>query len=212
MKILSPTKQNITIAAETIKSGGLVAFPTETVYGLGANGFDSIAVARIFKAKNRPEFQALSLMLPDKSFVDKVAVIENEKVTLMIEKFLPGPLTIVLPKKDSVPDIVTGGKKTVGIRIPNNSIALELLSLAETPVAAPSANLYGKPAPTTAEDVAKQLSDSIDIIIDGGKTDLGIASTIIEVVNNKFILLRAGGLSVKTIEKTINEKIEFRAL
>ena len=207
MKILSPTKENLRIAANAIKSGLLVAFPTETVYGLGADGFNPSAVTNVFKAKKRPPYQSLSLMLPDKSFVEKIAEVESEKVKMLIEKFLPGPLTIVLPKKDFVPEIVTGGKKTVGIRIPANQIALKFLSLTETPIVAPSANLFGQPSPTTAMNVAEQLGEGVDFIIDGGKTDLRIASTIIQVVNNKYTLLRQGAISVKEIEKEIDVKI-----
>ncbi len=207
MKLLSPTKENLQTAAKAIKSGLLVAFPTETVYGLGADGFNPTAVAKIFEVKRRPEFQALSLMLPDKSYIKEVAELDNKKAIYLIEKFLPGPLTLVLPKKKSVPDIVTGGKATVGIRIPENRIALDLLHLADIPVAAPSANLYGKLSPTSAEHVAEQLGESVDFIIDGGETRLGLESTIIEVVNNKFTLLRNGGIPVEEIEKAIDEKI-----
>ncbi len=207
MKLLSPTKENLQTAAKAIKSGLLVAFPTETVYGLGADGFNPTAVAKIFEVKRRPEFQSLSLMLPDKSYIKEVAELDNKKAIYLIEKFLPGPLTLVLPKKKSVPDIVTGGKATVGIRIPENRIALNLLHLAGIPVAAPSANLYGKLSPTSAEHVAEQFGESVDFIIDGGETRLGLESTIIEVVNNKFTLLRNGGIPVEEIEKAIDEKI-----
>ncbi len=207
MNLLTPTKKNLLVAAKAIRAGLLVAFPTETVYGLGADAFNPTAVEKIFKVKMRPESQSLSLMLPDKSFIDKVAEIENQKVKLLIKKFLPGPLTIVLPKKDSVPDIVTGGKNTVGIRIPANRIALDFLSLAQTPIVAPSANLFGRPSPQRATDVAEQLGDNIDFIIDGGKTDLGVSSTIIEIVNNNFSLLRQGSISVEEIEKEIRVKI-----
>ncbi len=207
MKLLSPTKENLETAAKAIKSGLLVAFPTETVYGLGADGFNPTAVAKIYEVKQRPEFQSLSLMLPDKSYIKEVAEVENEKAIYLIEKFLPGPLTLVLPKKESVPDIVTGGKATVGIRIPENRIALDLLHLAGIPVAAPSANLYGKLSPTSAEHVAEQLGESVDFIIDGGETRLGLESTIIEIVNNTFTLLRNGGIPVEEIEKAIDEKI-----
>ncbi len=211
MKILSPTKTNINLAATAIKSGGLVAFPTETVYGLGANGFDSIAVAKIFEAKNRPSFNPLILHLPSKSYLEQVTTCTNEKVMLLIDSFLPGPLTLVLPKSKNVPEIVSAGNPSVGIRIPDNKIALDFISACEVPVAAPSANMFGMLSPTTAEHVAEQLGERIDFIIDGGNCNVGVESTIIEFDGNDFHILRHGGLPVEKIEKLLDEKLPFKS-
>jgi L-threonylcarbamoyladenylate synthase len=211
MKILSPTKENIRLAASAIKSGGLVAFPTETVYGLGANGFDSIAVAKIFKAKNRPSFNPLILHLPSKSYLEKVTTCTNEKVMMLIENFLPGPLTLVLPKSNNVPEIVSAGNPTVGIRIPDNKIALDFISACEVPIAAPSANMFGMLSPTTAAHVADQLGERIDFIIDGGSCNVGVESTIIEFDGSRFYILRHGGLPVEKIESLLDEKLPFKS-
>jgi L-threonylcarbamoyladenylate synthase len=176
-----------------------VAFPTETVYGLGANALNPIAVARIFELKERPSFDPLIVHISSFDTLNLLTGKLDEKVKLLAEKFWPGPLTIVLPKSELVPDIVTSGLPTVGIRMPDNVIALELITKAGCPVAAPSANKFGKLSPTKASHVAKQLPD-VDYILDGGETSIGIESTIVSVEGDVCTLLRPGKITLNDID------------
>lgn len=201
MNLFIANNESIQHAAQIIKSGGLVAFPTETVYGLGADGLNPIAVAKIFEAKKRPTFNPLILHIADKNWFTKLASSIDKNVELLIEKFMPGPLTLVLPKKDIVPDIVTSGNSTVAIRMPNHLVALELIKEAGTPIAAPSANKFGHLSPTEAIHVQKYLGSKVDLILDGGKCSVGIESTIIQYEEENFYLLRHGGISKEEIEK-----------
>ncbi len=204
------SKENIELAASIIKKGGLVAFPTETVYGLGADGFNPIAVAKIFEAKNRPAFNPLILHVAEKEDIQKVTTCRDEKVFDLIEKFMPGPLTLILPKTEGVPEIVTAGKSSVGVRMPANAVAREFISTCGVPVAAPSANKFGMLSPTSAKHVEKQLGDKVNLILDGGESDVGVESTIIEYFEGKFFVLRYGGLPVEEIESTLGEKLIFK--
>lgn len=192
----------IIYAANIIKQGGLVAFPTETVYGLGANALNPIAVAKIFEAKERPSFDPLIVHIANMQQLESLVLNYDERVYKLAEKYWPGPLTIVLPKSNIVADIVTSGLTTVGIRMPNNKIALELISKSECPIAAPSANKFGRISPTTAEHVRKQL-DKVDYILDGGKTTVGIESTIIKLTELGFQILRNGIITQDELEKII---------
>ena len=201
--MLKPNKKNLKRAAEIIKRGGLVAFPTETVYGLGADAFNPRAVAKIFKVKNRPQFDPLIVHIADLKDATRLCKI-NRKAKLLMEKFWPGPLTLVLPKLDIVPDIVTAGLKTVAIRMPSHPKALEFIKMASVPIAAPSANPFGYLSPTEAIHVAKQIGNKIDLIIDGGKCAVGIESTVLEVSRQPTVL-RLGGLPVEKIEKAIGK-------
>ena len=205
MNLVKANNASIRQAAEIIKNGGLVAFPTETVYGLGADGLNSIAVAKIFEAKKRPAFNPLILHIADKSWLKKFSDIKNEKVDRLIDKFWPGPLTLVLPKTEIVPDIVTSGNPTVAVRMPNHPVALQLIKECGTPIAAPSANKFGHLSPTEASHVAKYLGDKVDMILDGGKCSVGVESTIVQLHENEIFLLRPGGLSKEEIEKEIGE-------
>lgn len=205
MKILKATDEAVEKAAAIIKDGGIVAFPTETVYGLGADGLNSIAVAKIFETKKRPAFNPLILHIADKSDLIKLAVVENDRIEKLIDKFWPGPLTLVLPKLDLVPDIVTSGNPTVAIRMPDHPVAIELIKKCGTPIAAPSANRFGHLSPTEAAHVFKSIGDKVDLIIDGGKCSIGVESSIVQYVNNKFYLLRPGGLSKEEIQNEIGE-------
>ncbi len=207
MSIYKENNTNIALAAEKIRNGELVAFPTETVYGLGADGLNSIAVAKIFEVKNRPTFNPLILHINSIEQLHEVADISNTKTLLLIKNFWPGPLTLVLPKKKIVPSIVTAGNDTVAVRMPANRTALELIYNSGKPIAAPSANKFGMLSPTSAEHVEKQLGTKIDFILDGGTCDVGIESTILQVTAKQFILLRPGGLPVEIIESIINEKV-----
>jgi len=198
--ILEATSENIAKAAEEIRRGNIVAFPTETVYGLGADGLNPIAVSKIFEAKNRPSFNPLIIHLCEHSQIHDVCSYTDDRIDRLTEKFWPGPLTIVLPKKDIIPDIVTAGHETVAVRMPDHPVALELISRSGSPIAAPSANTFGFLSPTSAIHVNKQLEGKVDIILDGGESYVGVESTIIELIDNQFKLLRPGGLAKEDIE------------
>ncbi|KJJ85531.1 tRNA threonylcarbamoyladenosine biosynthesis protein [Candidatus Omnitrophus magneticus] len=193
-------------AAEFIKKGGLVAFPTETVYGLGAKGTDEKAVAKIFEAKARPLEDPLIVHIKDKNDLYKIAKDVPRLAEKLIEKFWPGPLTIILKKNKNIPDIVTAGLDTVAVRMPSNPIARVLIELSDVSIPAPSANLFGRPSPTSAEHVLNDLDSRIDMVIDGGICDIGLESTVIEFRGNEAAILRPGGITLERlceIEKNI---------
>jgi L-threonylcarbamoyladenylate synthase len=194
--------ENIIIAAKCIQEGKVVAFPTETVYGLGANAFNPIAVAKIFELKERPSFDPLIIHIANLAQLEKLVLSKDERVYKLAEKFWPGPLTMVLPKSNIVPDIVTSGLSTVGIRMPGNEIALELIRKSDCPIAAPSANKFGRISPTTAAHVKKQLPN-VDYILEGGKTTVGIESTIIRLTDFGFQILRNGIITQEELETII---------
>jgi L-threonylcarbamoyladenylate synthase len=205
MNILKANINAIRKGAEIIKSGGLVAFPTETVYGLGADGLNPIAVAKIFEVKRRPSFNPLILHIAKKSDLAKFTNYDDSRIDKLIDSFWPGPLTLVLPKKKIVPGIVTSGNETVAIRMPNHKVALDLIKKSGVPIAAPSANKFGNLSPTNAIHVYKSLGESIELILDGGKCKIGLESTIIEVRDNNMILLRPGGLSKEEVEDVVGK-------
>jgi L-threonylcarbamoyladenylate synthase len=185
------TEESIRKAAEYIQEGKVVAFPTETVYGLGANALNPLAVAKIYELKERPSFDPLIVHIADLTDIEKLTASKDERVQRLAEKFWPGPLTIVLPRSSIVPEIVTSGLNSVGIRMPANEIALQLIKVSGCPIAAPSANKFGRISPTIADHVRKQIA-AVDYIIDGGKTSVGIESTIIELTPKGFRILRNG--------------------
>lgn len=191
------------VAAAILKQGGLVALPTETVYGLGANALDAVAVARIFAAKERPFFDPLIVHLADIDWLPRVAAEFPAIARRLAERFWPGPLTLVLPKTDAVPELVTSGLSSVGIRIPDHELTRQVLRLANVPVAAPSANPFGRLSPTTAEHVQKQLGGRIDAILDGGPCRVGVESTILRVDGDQVIQLRPGGIPLEQIEALV---------
>ena len=205
MAILKSNNENIHRAASELKVGNLVAFPTETVYGLGADGLNKLAVAKIFETKKRPTFNPLILHVSSIEMLNEVASYTSDKISLLTEKFWPGPLTLILKKKEIVPYIVTSGLETVAVRMPNNKIALDLINKLGRPIAAPSANSFSKLSPTKAEHVEKQLGDKVDLILDGGMCKVGVESTIVEVNENGQFLLRPGGIAKEEIEKLIGE-------
>ncbi len=207
MKLLQANKFSIEEAAQVIKDGGLVAFPTETVYGLGANGLNPTATAKIFAAKGRPRFNPLILHICNISQIEQISTIDLKTVEKLTQAFFPGPLTLVVPKSNIVPDIITAGNPTVALRMPKHPVALELIKAAGVPIAAPSANKFGKLSPTTAEHVASQLKSKVDIILDGGQSSVGVESTIIEVTGDDYFLLRPGGLSIEDIESVLGKKL-----
>jgi L-threonylcarbamoyladenylate synthase len=186
-------KEAIATAAAILQKGGLVAFPTETVYGLGANALNEKAVKSIFAAKGRPADNPLIVHISDREEVLPLVSSFSMTARLLAEKFWPGPLTMVLPVSDAVPKIVTAGLDTVGIRLPANDYARELISAAGVPVAAPSANVSGSPSPTSAEHVYHDLAGKIDLILDGGSCEVGVESTVLDLVGPVPVVLRPGG-------------------
>lgn len=201
--------KDILKAAQLLEQGRLVAIPTETVYGLSANALDTTAVAGIFRAKNRPTFDPLIIhtysIEKAKEYVTKFPV-ELEKLA---KAFWPGPLTLLLPKKNVIPDLVTSGLSNVAVRIPNHPLTLQLLKEINFPLAAPSANPFGYISPTKPEHVNKQLGNEIDYILDGGACEVGIESTIVGIENGKVCVYRLGGLNIEQIEKVVG-KVELK--
>ena len=187
-------------AAEIIKSGGLVVFPTETVYGLGADGFNEEACRRIYEVKGRPPHKPLSLMVADREMIDVIAEV-TPLAQRLIGEFLPGALTLILPKKAVVPDFVTAGSQTVGVRMPDNEVALALIRAAQCPIAAPSANFSNEPPPTTAQEVLKSFEGRIPLILDGGTCRFGVSSTIVDLSGEKPRILREGAISVERLNR-----------
>jgi len=199
--VVKPTSENIERAAELLKRGELVAFPTETVYGLGAVAFNERAVAKIFELKRRPSFDPLIVHIADISMLEEVCYL-NEKAEKLIEKFWPGPLTLVLPKKHRVPGIVTSGLSTVAVRMPAHRVALELIKCCGLPVAAPSANPFGSLSPTKAEHVFSYFGEEL-FIIDGGECRVGVESTIVDLTQEEPVVLRPGGISLEELGKVL---------
>ena len=189
-----PLAGQLTLPANILRTGGLVAFPTETVYGLGGNALDAGAANKIYTAKGRPSDNPLIVHIARPSDAEKYAV-SNPLYEKLAKAFMPGPLTVVLPKKDNIPLSVTGGLQTVGIRCPGDPVARELIRLADVPVAAPSANVSGRPSPTAASHVRDDLNGRIDCIIDGGEAEVGLESTIVKIDGERLILLRPGAIT-----------------
>lgn len=200
--VVSPTPENLERAAQIIRSGGLVAFPTETVYGLGANALNARAAAKIFEAKERPGFDPLIVHVVDREMLQKVVQDIPAVAERLMERFWPGPLTLVLPKSDRIPGIVTSGLSTVAVRMPAHPVAQELIRRAGVPVAAPSANPFGYLSPTRAEHVERMLGERVDLILDGGRTEFGVESTIV-LLAEKPIVLRYGAVAVEELEKVL---------
>lgn len=205
--------EKIKQASEAIKQGKLVLFPTETVYGIGANALDENAVKKIYEAKGRasdnPLIAHISNLEMLKKLVKEVGNIEKK----LIDAFWPGPLTIIFNKTGIVPKIITAGLETVAIRMPSNEIARKLIEYSETPIAAPSANISGKPSGTLVEDILQELDGKVEYIIDGGKVDIGVESTVVRVIDNKVHILRPGKITKEEIEKLgIEVEIEKQIL
>lgn len=190
-------------AAEKIRDGGIVAFPTETVYGLGADAFNPKAVVKIFEAKERPLEDPLILHIAQREDLYKSTEDIPDIALRLADEFWPGPLTLVLKRSKDIPDIVTGGLDTVAIRVPANKVALSLIKFCQTPIAAPSANLFGRLSPTTAQHVLDDLNEKVDIVIDGGKALVGVESTILDLTQNPPLILRPGGVSMERLNRVI---------
>ena len=196
---------DIAAAANCLRKGDLVGIPTETVYGLAANALNPEAVASIFTAKNRPFFDPLIVHLHAEKEVSRYVSHYPEKARILAKAFWPGPLTLVLPKNDIIPDLVTAGQDTVGIRVPSHPVCLSLLQSLDFPLAAPSANPFGYVSPTTAQHVADQLGEKVCYILDGGPCEVGVESTIVGFVDDEPILYRLGGISVEAIEAIVGK-------
>lgn len=200
-----PDREILARAAAVLKRGGLVAFPTETVYGLGANGLDAAAAARIYQAKGRPSDNPLILHIADPREVDTLAVVVPANARALMDKYWPGPLTVVFRRRECVPDAVTGGLDTVAVRLPDSVVARELIALAGVAIAAPSANTSGRPSPTTAQAVAGDLGGRIDMILDAGPCDIGVESTVVDCTTPVPTLLRPGGVTLEMLKDTLGE-------
>jgi L-threonylcarbamoyladenylate synthase len=199
-------------AVELLRRGGTVAFPTETVYGLGANALDQAAVERIFTAKERPEWDPIIVHISNQVMLEHVAVISDdlsERVDALMEAFWPGPLTLLLPRTSAVPDAVTAGRPLVGVRMPAHPLALELIEAAQMPLAAPSANRFGRISPTTAQHVLEDLDGRIDAVLDGGPTMVGVESTVLDV--EQMLIYRPGAVTAEMIAAVAGEVTVFQA-
>ena len=198
-----PIGDDVAFAAELLRAGAIVAIPTETVYGLAANAFDEAAVLKVFEAKQRPSFDPLIVHIGKREDVHRVVKELPPGAEALMDAFWPGPLTLVLPKQSAVPDLVTSGLDTVGVRMPAHPLAFELLRTLDFPLAAPSANPFGYVSPTTAQHVADQLGERIPYILDGGPCSVGVESTIVGWEDDRWVLYRPGGIAVERIEEVI---------
>lgn len=192
-------------AGQLIATGGLVAFPTETVYGIGANALDEQSISKIYEAKGRPSDNPLIMHIADFSEVDRYVLEIKETAKALMKAFWPGPLTLIFKKNDIVPKGITGGLETVAIRMPSHPIASRIIRYAGVPVAAPSANLSGKPSPTRGRHVVEDLNGRVNMIIDGGKATLGLESTVLDVSGDRPCILRPGSITKRMIEEVIGE-------
>ena len=199
------TKQKLQQAAEILKRGGLVGIPTETVYGLGANGLNEEAVANIFKAKGRPQDNPLILHIPDVGWLDRYCVNIPDSAYRLANAFWPGPLTMILERKPIVPDVVTAGRDTVGMRCPDHTLCRKLIAAADVPVAAPSGNLSGRPSPTTAQHMLEDMDGKIDAILEGGSCNVGLESTIVDLTCDPPQLLRPGGVTLEQLREVLGQ-------
>lgn len=202
---LNPKRDLIHFAAEIIKKGGIVAFPTETVYGLGADAFNHEAVFKIFRAKKRPADNPIIVHVSGKAQVYRLAKEVPRQAEELMDRFWPGPLTIVFKKVKALPEIVTAGLDTVAVRMPDHKVALALIEESETPIAAPSANLAGKPSPTTAQHVIDDLAGRTDAILDAGPTKIGVESTVIDMTIQPPQILRSGGMPYEDLVNVLGQ-------
>lgn len=210
VKPSEPDESAVAEAGRTCREGGLVAFPTETVYGLGTNALDAGAVRRLFAVKQRPITRALSIMVASVAEALPLAADVPPGARKLMDELLPGPLTIILRASDAVLDLVIGGCGRVGIRVPDAGVTRAFLEACRCPVAAPSANIHGTPSPRSAEDVMAQLDGVIDLVLDGGPTELGVDSSVIDMTTDPPTLLRPGALSVGNLERALGQPIARR--
>ena len=205
--ILGTEKEDIEKGAQIIKDGGLVAFPTETVYGLGANGLAAEAAGKIYTAKGRPSDNPMILHIAEKEELLKLTDSLTEDMKILMEKFWPGPLTMVVPAKPIVPKVTTGGLNTVAVRMPVNQVALALIKASGVPLAAPSANASGKPSPTTGLHVMDDLNGRIDAVIMGDTCSIGIESTVVDMTGDVPMILRPGKLTAEDLSEALGKEV-----
>jgi len=206
-----PQSEAIAQAASLIRLGQLVAFPTETVYGLGADAMNECAIQRLFEAKGRPADNPLIVHICDRAMFDRVAAGVSALAKQLIERFWPGPLTLVLKRKPEVAPSVSAGLPSVAVRMPANTVAIELIKAAHTPIAAPSANISGRPSPTSASHVLQDLDGRIDLILDGGTTHVGIESTVLDVTTDQPMILRPGAITREMIDEVIGGVVHAKS-
>ena len=206
--ITNPSEQELDMLVSTLRNGELVSIPTETVYGLGANGLDPEAMDKIYAAKGRPSDNPLILHVPNSESIKPLVTEVSNTAQLLMDTFWPGPLTITLPKSDLVPDRATGGLPRVALRCPDHDGCRVLLQRAGIPIAAPSANISGRPSPTTAQDVYNDMNGRISYILDAGPCTIGVESTVVEVHDDKVIILRPGGITKAQLE-TVVSNVEY---
>ena len=190
--------------SQIIRNGGIVVFPTETVYGIGTNGLNKESISRLYEVKQRPINKPISLLVSSIEMAETIAKDITDMEYKLMEKFFPGPLTIILKKKSIVPDNLTNNNDTVGIRMPDNIIAKKLIEYSNVPIATPSANISGKPSGTDINTIMNDFKDKVDYYIDGGKSKLGIGSTIVKLENGYPVILREGSISKKQILECLN--------
>ena len=201
------TEYELDEVANTIREGKLVVFPTETVYGIGTNALDGLSCKKIYEAKGRPSDNPLIVHVSDFDMLKKYVSEISDTEKKLIDTFMPGPFTLILKKKDVIPDTISAGLDTVGIRMPSNNIAHEIIKRAGVPIAAPSANVSGKPSGTNIDDIKKELLDKVSIMIDGGSSDIGLESTVVKVVDDVPVILRPGKVSKEDIESVVGKVI-----
>ncbi|MGX8774520.1 MAG: L-threonylcarbamoyladenylate synthase [Bacillota bacterium] len=207
--ILKPTKEDIQTAAKIIRRGGLVAFPTETVYGLGADAMNAEAVGKIYEAKGRPSDNPMIVHISRASDIGQLTRMLSPQIVEIIDNFWPGPLTIVVKKRPEVPDRTTGGLDTVAVRLPDSQVARDLISAACCPIAAPSANLSGGPSPTRARDVIADMMGRVDAIIEGEDCRVGIESTVLDLTGEEPTILRPGIITAEAIEAALGREVKY---
>lgn len=201
---------------DIILNDGIIVFPTETVYGIGANIYSDAAIEKIFKAKGRPNDNPLIVHISNMDMLDDLVIEIDDISKKLMDNFWPGPLTVILPKSNKVSDQITAGLDTVGIRMPSNTIAMQIIDVCNVPMAAPSANISGKPSGTNIEDIYNELNNKVDVIIDGGSTDIGLESTVVKVIDNTVHVLRPGKITKEDIsniglavfDNNINKKVQ----
>lgn len=208
-RIFTTNEQDIKQAADIIRNGGLVAFPTETVYGLGADALNAEAVAAIYEAKGRPSDNPMIVHISEFDDMAKLTAELSPDTHLMMENFWPGPLTMVVKKRDGVPDRTTGGLQTVAVRMPDSEVALKLIEKSGCPIAAPSANISGRPSPTRARDVIADMDGKIEAVIDGPDCRVGIESTVVDMTGDIPVILRPGILTAEEISKVLGKDVVY---
>lgn len=205
MKTKCLTQNEIELAANILKNGGLVGIPTETVYGLGANGLNAEAVSNIFRAKGRPQDNPLILHIPNAEWLERYCKNIPAAAYVLAEKFWPGPMTMVLERRELVPDVVTAKLETVGMRCPDHALCRAIIAAADVPVAAPSGNTSGRPSPTTAQHMLEDMDGKIDAIVDGGACQVGVESTIVDLTCTPPRMLRPGGITLEQLQDVLGE-------